>query len=90
MAASVLELKNVEDRYVVPQLTRYYASLYKEQPFADKLDYGKPIRLLAISAVSFEMLNSGFCLMRVADTGNMYLQSARVQRASDESTTVCP
>lgn len=30
----ILELKNVEDRYVVPQLTRYYASLRKEQPFA--------------------------------------------------------
>jgi RecB family endonuclease NucS len=45
----VLELKNVEDRYVVPQLTRYYASLRKEQPFADQVDYSLPIRLIAIA-----------------------------------------
>jgi hypothetical protein len=45
----VLELKNVEDRYVVPQLTRYYASLRKEQPFADQVDYSLPIRLIVIA-----------------------------------------
>jgi RecB family endonuclease NucS len=45
----ILELKNVEDRYVVPQLTRYYASLRKEQPFADQVDYSLPIRLIAIA-----------------------------------------
>jgi hypothetical protein len=47
----VLELKNVEDRYVVPQLTRYYASLRKEQPFADQIDYSLPIRLIAIAPI---------------------------------------
>lgn len=45
----VLELKNVEDRYVVPQLTRYYALLNQVQPFADQVDYQKPIRLIAIA-----------------------------------------
>ncbi|MBD2110030.1 endonuclease NucS domain-containing protein [Nodosilinea sp. FACHB-13] len=45
----VLELKNVEDRYVVQQLTRYYASLRHAQPFADQVDYSLPIRLIALS-----------------------------------------
>jgi RecB family endonuclease NucS len=45
----VLELKNVEDRYVVQQLTRYYASLRQAQPFAGQIDYSLPIRLIAIA-----------------------------------------
>ncbi|MEA5447623.1 hypothetical protein VB780_03515 [Leptolyngbya sp. CCNP1308] len=45
----VLELKNVEDRYVVQQLTRYYASLRHAQPFADQINYSLPIRLVAIA-----------------------------------------
>ncbi|GAB4211650.1 MAG: hypothetical protein OHK0012_04500 [Synechococcales cyanobacterium] len=52
----VLELKNVEDRYVVPQLTRYYSSLLKERPFPDQVDYSLPIRLIAI-APSFHAHN---------------------------------
>ena len=45
----VLELKNVEDRYVVQQLTRYYASLRHAQPFAERVNYSQPIRLVAIA-----------------------------------------
>ncbi|MBD1914272.1 MULTISPECIES: endonuclease NucS domain-containing protein [Cyanophyceae] len=45
----VLELKNIEDRYVVQQLTRYYASLRHAQPFPDQIDYSLPIRLVAIA-----------------------------------------
>ncbi|PZO45838.1 MAG: hypothetical protein DCF17_00370 [Shackletoniella antarctica] len=45
----VLELKNVEDRYVVQQLTRYYASLRHGHPFANQVDYNLPIRLIAIA-----------------------------------------
>jgi RecB family endonuclease NucS len=45
----VLELKNVEDRYIVQQLTRYYHALQEEKPFADKVDYQKPIELIAIT-----------------------------------------
>nr|WP_242028559.1 endonuclease NucS domain-containing protein [Pseudanabaena sp. FACHB-2040] len=52
----VLELKNVEDRYVVSQLTRYYASLFEEKPFSERVDYGLPIRLVAI-APSFHSHN---------------------------------
>lgn len=45
----ILELKNGEDRYIVQQLTRYYANLLEEKPFADKIDYDQAIRLVAIA-----------------------------------------
>lgn len=46
---TILELKNTEDRYVIQQLTRYYANLLEERPFPDEIDYGKPVRLIAIA-----------------------------------------
>lgn len=45
----VLELKNGEDRYVVQQLTRYYDALLEHKPFADRVDYAQPVRLIAIA-----------------------------------------
>lgn len=45
----VLELKNVEDRYIVQQLTRYYDALLQEKPFADKIDYSLPVILVAVT-----------------------------------------
>jgi len=45
----VLELKNAEDRYVVQQLTRYYDALLEYKPFADRVDYDRPVRLIAIA-----------------------------------------
>lgn len=45
----VLELKNGEDRYVVQQLTRYYDALLEHKPFADRVDYDLPVRLIAIA-----------------------------------------
>jgi RecB family endonuclease NucS len=45
----VLELKNVEDRYIVQQLTRYYHALLEEKPFAEKIDYSLPVILVAIT-----------------------------------------
>lgn len=45
----VIELKNEVDRYVVQQLTRYYHALQQEQPFAEQVDYSKPIRLMTIA-----------------------------------------
>lgn len=44
----IIELKNVEDRYVVQQLTRYYHSLATEKPIAEIIEYDQPIRLIAI------------------------------------------
>lgn len=45
----VLELKNGEDRYLIQQLTRYYASLLEAQPFAPEIDYNRPIQLVALA-----------------------------------------
>lgn len=45
----ILELKNGEDRYIIQQLTRYYANLTEVMPFADRIDYARPVRLLAIA-----------------------------------------
>ncbi len=45
----VLELKNVEDRYLIQQLTRYYANLLGEKPFAQEVDYSRSVRLIAIA-----------------------------------------
>jgi Endonuclease NucS len=46
---SIIELKNVEDRYIVQQLTRYYESLVQEKPFSDLVNYENDIRLIAIT-----------------------------------------
>jgi RecB family endonuclease NucS len=46
---SIIELKNVEDRYVVQQLTRYYESLIEEKPFSNLINYENDIRLIAIT-----------------------------------------
>jgi RecB family endonuclease NucS len=45
----VLELKNVEDRYLVQQLTRYYANLLEDKPFQEKINYSHPVKLIAIA-----------------------------------------
>lgn len=45
----VLELKNTEDRYIVQQLTRYYDALLEVKPFQAEVDYGKPVRLVAVA-----------------------------------------
>jgi RecB family endonuclease NucS len=45
----VLELKNVEDRGIVQQLTRYYDALLDEKPFHEEIDYEQPVSLVAIT-----------------------------------------
>jgi RecB family endonuclease NucS len=45
----ILELKNVEDRYLIQQLTRYYANLTEEKPFSQEVDYSLPVQLIAIT-----------------------------------------
>ena len=52
----IMELKNVEDRYIVQQLTRYYYSLLEEQPFGQQVNYQLPVRLIAV-APSFHRHN---------------------------------
>lgn len=45
----ILELKNVEDRYLIQQLTRYYANLIEEKPFAAQINYSLPVELVALA-----------------------------------------
>jgi RecB family endonuclease NucS len=45
----VIELKNSEDRYIVQQLTRYYASLQEKKAFPLEIDCYQPSRLIAIT-----------------------------------------
>ena len=52
----VLELKNTYDRYIVQQLTRYYDNLLNEKPLTQEINYGLPVRLIAI-APSFHSHN---------------------------------
>lgn len=52
----IIELKNAEDRYVIQQLTRYYDNLLDEKTFSEQINYGQPVRLLAI-APSFHRHN---------------------------------
>lgn len=45
----VIELKNIEDRYIVQQLTRYYDSLITNKPFDSRVDYNLPIELISVT-----------------------------------------
>ncbi|MCF4968428.1 endonuclease NucS domain-containing protein [Nostoc sp. CMAA1605] len=45
---TIIELKNIEDRYVINQLTRYYETLLEEQPLKSHINYDEPIRLIAV------------------------------------------
>ncbi|MGB3534261.1 MAG: endonuclease NucS domain-containing protein [Microcoleaceae cyanobacterium] len=45
----IIELKNIEDRGIVQQLTRYYDTLIEEQPFCQQVSYEKPVHLVAIA-----------------------------------------
>lgn len=82
----ILELKNAEDRYLIQQLTRYYANLVEEKPFQQEIDYSRPIRLVAIapsyhrhnvvdssySQLNFELLQ--FSVMKDEDGFHLLLQ----------------
>lgn len=46
---AIIELKNIEDRYIIQQLTRYYANFLVEKPFPQEIDYSLPVRLIAIA-----------------------------------------
>lgn len=45
----IVELKNMEDRYIIQQLTRYYEAVREHQPFTEEVNYQLPIRLIAIA-----------------------------------------
>lgn len=45
----IVELKNEEDRGLVPQLIRYRKILLIEKPFAEKINYSLPVKLIAVT-----------------------------------------
>ncbi len=47
----ILELKNVEDRYLIQQLTRYYTNLLEENHFLKKLTILAQLDLLQLRRV---------------------------------------
>ncbi|MGK7949437.1 MAG: endonuclease NucS domain-containing protein [Xenococcaceae cyanobacterium] len=44
----IIELKNTQDSHVIEQVTAYFDALKEEQPFAEEIDYTKPIDLYAV------------------------------------------
>jgi RecB family endonuclease NucS len=82
----ILELKNTEDRYVVQQLTRYYANLLEEKPFPEIINYEKPIGLIAIAPTfhrhnyidrQYSRLSFEFIEAKVIQTDQFYLELHR-------------
>ena len=76
---AILELKNIEDRYVVQQLTQYYGNVLAEKPFSQKVDYQKLVRLVAIAPsfhrhnfidLKYSKLNLEFWLFEIVQEGN--------------------
>jgi len=63
---TIIELKNSEDRHIIQQLTRYYDNLINAKPFAKRIDYQKPVRLIAI-APSFHRHNLIDCKYNLLD-----------------------
>jgi RecB family endonuclease NucS len=74
----IIELKNVEDRYLIPQLTRYYHALSKEQPMIEQVDYTQPIQLIGITP-SFHPDNVTDCLYSQL---NVQLLQFKIEQAS--------
>ena len=46
---AIIELKNLEDRYIIQQLTRYYEAVREDRPFREEVNYQLPVRLIAIA-----------------------------------------
>lgn len=96
---AVLELKNTEDRYIIQQLTRYYANLLEERPFSESIDYEKPIRLIAIaptfhrhnhidrqhSRLAFEFIQA-----KVTQSDQFYLELHREDAAAEVIKAALP
>lgn len=95
----ILELKNTEDRYIIQQLTRYYANLLEEKPFLDSIDYEKPIRLIAIAPTfhrhnyidrQYSRLAFEFIQARVTQSDQFYLELHREDTATEVVKAALP
>jgi RecB family endonuclease NucS len=95
----ILELKNTEDRYIIQQLTRYYANLLEEKPFPNSIDYGKPIRLIAIAPTfhrhnhidrQYSRLTFEFIQVKVTQSEQFYLELQREDEATEVIRAALP
>lgn len=94
----ILELKNVEDRYIVQQLTRYYHSLLDEKPFQQQVNYELPIRLIAVAPSfhyhnwidkKYHQLSFEFMTFTLSQQQNeVYLQLQNLDTKENIQTTV--
>ncbi len=50
----IIELKNEEDRGIVPQLIRYRKAIVVEKPFAEQINYSLPVKLIVIAPTFHE------------------------------------
>jgi RecB family endonuclease NucS len=75
----IVELKNNEDRYIVQQLNRYYDNLINEKPWAEKIDYNQPVKLIAVAPTfhrhnfidqKYNQLNYEFYTFDISQTEN--------------------
>jgi RecB family endonuclease NucS len=95
----ILELKNTEDRYIIQQLTRYYANLLEEKPFPESIDYEKPIRLIAIAPTfhrhnhidrQYSRLTFEFIRLKVTQANQFYLELHPEDAAAEVIRAVLP
>ena len=50
----IIELKNEEDRGIVPQLIRYRKAIVTEKPFVEQINYSLPVKLIVIAPTFHE------------------------------------
>jgi len=95
----ILELKNTEDRYIIQQLTRYYANLLEEKPFPGSIDYEKPIRLIAIAPTfhrhnyidrQYSRLTFEFIQVKVTQSDEFYLELHRESATAEVIKAALP
>lgn len=54
----IIELKNTQDPHVIDQITAYFDALKEEQPFAEQVDYSKPIELYTVCPTYTDRIES--------------------------------
>lgn len=80
----ILKLKNVEDRYVIQQLTCYYNNLLNDKPFAQQIDYSQPVKLIA-AAPSYYRHNLIYCKYNLLKIDLLQIQVLKDNHLSHSS-----
>lgn len=63
----IIELKNVEDRYVVQQITRYFHALTNAKPFPERIDWSRSPELIILSPVfhRHNLIDRDYCTLPI-------------------------